>query len=293
MTVGAALDVADFLRPGFLADLSRLPTFRAANPLRYSAAGKVITAPLPLTHPSFEWSAGTLYQTLGYSWAAPQLALYPDQSAIALSGYSPFEVNDGALDFIADHTPARVLPFLPAGFAREYISGAINSYPACQTYGYFEMLARMPRGPGLWPAFWLLPLDLSWPPEIDIAEVLGADPTTLYTTVHAVVGGSNFQWGLPTSGPDLSAEFHGYGVDWGPDSIDFYLDRLLVHSVPTPPSCHKPAYIVVNLAVGGPTSWGGAPTATTKFPARMSVEYVKVWQRHAYAAQAAISAAGF
>src|SRR3712207_8253598 len=49
-----------------------------------------------------------------------------------------------------------------------------------QEYGRFELRGRLPAGQGLWPAFWLLPVDTSWPPEIDVMEGLGSEPTTVY-----------------------------------------------------------------------------------------------------------------
>ena len=42
----------------------------------------------------------------------------------------------------------------------------------CETnfsFGVFEIEAKLPKGRGLWPAFWLYPKDV-WPPEIDVFE---------------------------------------------------------------------------------------------------------------------------
>jgi beta-glucanase (GH16 family) len=36
-------------------------------------------------------------------------------------------------------------------------------------------------------------------------------------------------------------------------------------------------YPIFDLAVGG--SWGGPPNASTQFPATMSVDYIRVWQK--------------
>lgn len=43
-----------------------------------------------------------------------------------------------------------------------------------QTYGWFEVAARIPRGRGRWPAFWLTFAGRGWPPEIDVFEAYGA-----------------------------------------------------------------------------------------------------------------------
>lgn len=56
-----------------------------------------------------------------------------------------------------------------------YATGQITtSHTWSQTYGYFEIEARIPRGQGRWPAFWLTSAGPGWPPEIDILEAYGA-----------------------------------------------------------------------------------------------------------------------
>ena len=159
----------------------------------------------------------------------------------------------------------------------DYSSGQINSYSSfSQLYGYFEMSAKLPAGQGLWPAFWLLPADTSWPPEIDIMEVLGHDPTTLYTTVHYNGrGGRHMSTGTSTTVADMSADFHTYGVDWQADYITWYFDGQQVFKTATPAGLNEPMYILANLAVGG--NWPGSPNATTPFPAEYQIDYIRVY----------------
>lgn len=217
-----------------------------------------------------------------FSWFSNELATYPNADAIAAAHVSPFSLADNALRITAAPAPQSVRDLLPEGYAQDYVSGALTTYPYAQTYGYFEIEARVPHGRGLWPAFWLLPMDLSWPPEIDVMEVLGQDPGTFHATVHSHAQGHHTMIGVPVSGPDLSAGFHRYGVDWGPERLRFYFDRKLVFSAPTPADMHKPFYMLVNLAVGGPRSWPGAPDATTVFPAHYDIREMLAWQRRAY-----------
>ena len=134
----------------------------------------------------------------------------------------------------ADRTPSSVRPFIPDKWPKDYISGAIISYPYSQTYGYFELLGRIPAGRGLWPAFWLLPANLSWPPENDVMEVLGDNPDVLYTTMRSTTFTKGMAIGHATHTSDLSFADHRFGVDWGPERVRYYLDRRLVFSQPTP-----------------------------------------------------------
>jgi beta-glucanase (GH16 family) len=145
-------------------------------------------------------------------------------------------------------------------------------------YGYMEMSAKFPPGAGLWPAFWLLPIDGSWPPEIDAMEWQGGTPTIDYATIHwgKQVNGHHPQSGTAyDSKLDLSAGFHTYGLDWQADSVTWYFDGRAVKKftrVSVIP--HTPMYILIDLAVGG---WISFPDADTHFPAVMQVDYVRVW----------------
>jgi Glycosyl hydrolases family 16 len=287
--LGDRLDTNDFITQNFMARFTALPDF----------AGGVVRPrpPLPLTDPTFEWCAGYIHATRSpgvadyvpsnrpipaFSWLSSELAVYPNRDAIERAEYSPFSIVDDALVITADHTPAAMRPLIPTTFAHDYVSGAINSYPFSQTYGYFELRGRLPAGRGLWPAFWLMPVDMSWPPEIDVMEVLGQEPTRIFTTVHSKMLAKGTMIGFGTKTLDLSTADHLFGVDWGPERIRFYLDRRLVFSQPTPQDCHKPFYIIANLAVGGPTSWPKAPDGSTPFPAHFRIASIQAWQRKSY-----------
>jgi|GEM_PF-2244536 len=142
-------------------------------------------------------------------------------------------------------------------------------------YGYMEARLKVPRGNGLWPAFWMTGVD-SWPPEIDAMEILGNDPSTIHMTAHWLDGtnasGDGSQW----TGPDFSADEHTIGVDWEPNAITWYIDGIVrkqVTNVPKIPSTRQA--VIINLALGG---WPGPPDASTVFPNEFDVRYVHVWQ---------------
>lgn len=199
--------------------------------------------------------------------------------------HSPFKIYNGMLVMRALPMPAHVRPLVhPKLGIADYISHAMISYPYCQTYGVFAMTAQLPKDKGLWPAFWMLPADLGWPPEIDIMEVLGKDTATLYSTVHAreMKGGKTGLTHKP--GFDLSAGYHEYAVDWGPESLRFYLDRKLINSVPTPASLKgRPCYLIANLAVGNTNTWPGPVAPKDYWLSEMRVKNIRAWQRPEYA----------
>ena len=156
-----------------------------------------------------------------------------------------------------------------------------------QMYGYFEASMQIPKGQGLWPAFWLLPYPDTWPPEIDSMENLGNDTTTVYMSNHWTqnypgINNTGEEGGSVTSpytGPDFSADFHVFGVLWTPTSIAWYIDGVLRYQVtsyvPIAGYGFTGMYPILNLAVGG--SWPGAPNAATVFPAYLQVDYVRVY----------------
>ena len=105
----------------------------------------------------------------------------------------PYRIRNGELVITAARTPPALRKRL---WGHAYTSGVVTTSKSFnQRYGYFEMRARLPEGKGLWPAFWLLPADGSWPPEIDVVEMLGHQPDTHYATVHYSEKGARKQSG--------------------------------------------------------------------------------------------------
>jgi beta-glucanase (GH16 family) len=89
-------------------------------------------------------------------------------------GANPFSIHDGILDITAAPTSPALADALE-GY--QYTSGLITTRESFQqTYGYFEMRAELPQGQGLWPAFWLMPANGGWPPELDVVEKRVRDP---------------------------------------------------------------------------------------------------------------------
>ena len=202
-----------------------------------------------------------------------ELQWYINENYAPTAGMNPWAVNSGVLSITAEEAAANLQPLID-GY--DYTSGMLNSWHSfTQTYGYFEISAKLPAGQGLWPAFWLLQEDGDWPPEIDIFEVLGDDPGRLYTTVHTDEWGEHTFDSYATDVADMSASFHRYGVNWQADFITFYFDGVQVFKVSTPSDLHEPMYLIVNLAVGG--YWPGDPDETTVFPATLEVDYIRVY----------------
>ncbi len=159
-------------------------------------------------------------------------------------------------------------------------------------YGRAEARMKLPRGQGLWPAFWMLGSNIGtvhWPDcgEIDIMESLGREPTIVHGTVHGpgYSGGHaiSAQYQLPGT-PALADDFHLYGTSWTPGRVEFSIDGH-VYATVTPQSLpggtkwvyDHPFFVLLNLAVGG--AWPGNPDASTKFPQDLIVDYVRVYQR--------------
>lgn len=147
-------------------------------------------------------------------------------------------------------------------------------------YGYAEARMKLPRGAGMWPAFWLVPADRTWPPEIDIMEYQGVQPSIDYATVHWGSAKHQQQDGSAVdTGVDLSAAFHTYAVLWQPDRIVWYFDgRAIKRFARAAGIPHKPMYVILNLAIGG---WvdGQLTPQPDEFPATFAIDYVRVWDR--------------
>ncbi|MEU0302380.1 family 16 glycosylhydrolase [Streptomyces sp. NPDC006175] len=171
----------------------------------------------------------------------------------------------------------------------QYTSARLNTAQTfTQAYGRYEARIKIPRGQGIWPAFWMLGDDLGsvgWPNsgEIDIMENVGKEPGTVHGTIHGPGYSGGAGIGAAYSLPDGRAfadDFHTFAVDWSPNALVWSVDGQ-TYQTRTPADVNgnkwvfdHPFFIVLNLAVGG--NWPGSPDGSTSLPQTMTVDYVRV-----------------
>lgn len=196
--------------------------------------------------------------------------------------------GDGHLVITAATEPANTALSCWYGPCRYTSARLITKGKFAQAYGRFEARIRIPRGQGIWPAFWLLGDDIDrvgWPQsgEIDVMEVIGKEPSTLYGTIHGPKGADVGGMQPMASGGAWADDYHLYAMEWEPGEIRLYADSQMYRRIASSdvPSggwvFDHPFFVLLNVAVGG--NWPGDPDATTVFPQQMLVDYVRVYRR--------------
>ncbi len=191
-------------------------------------------------------------------------------------GLQPFSIASGVLTISATPITERVAPFLGK---QRFASGCITTeLTHWQQYGYFEIRARMPKGRGFWPAFWLLPKSAAWPPEIDVFEGTGAKPTNVHLgVIEKQRGRPGSRWVKDVV--DTTDGFHVYAAEWTADDVIFSIDgkeqfRAGSHRI------HEPMYMLVNLAVGSKDpGFIPDPDESTPWPGQFQIDYVRAYSR--------------
>ena len=157
-------------------------------------------------------------------------------------------------------------------------------------FGRIDIRAKLPVAKGMWPALWMLGTNISsigWPAcgEMDIMELVGSAPSLVKATMHwkngdGSHGSKDADYILPSG--NFSQQFHVYSMVWAQDSIKCYCDDHLFNTVtsadtgPANYPFNAAQFFIFNVATGG--DWPGSPDATTPFPQRMYVDYVRVFQ---------------
>lgn len=156
------------------------------------------------------------------------------------------------------------------------------------TYGRVEARLQIPRGQGIWPAFWMLGANfpqVPWPDsgEIDIMENVGGDPLMVHGTIHGpgYSGASGMGYHYAGDVP-FADDFHTYAIEWGPGVIRWYVDGNLFNTLSRNDLRNREwafdhdFFMIMNVAVGG--TWPGHPNDSTEFPQQMLVDYIRVYQ---------------
>jgi beta-glucanase (GH16 family) len=181
------------------------------------------------------------------------------------------------------------------GIARNYTSARLKTQNLfTQAYGRFEARIKIPKGQGIWPAFWMLGNDISkngWPKcgEIDIMENIGREPGIVHGSLHGPSSVAHTSDSTSTvslsPGKSYSDDFHIYAVEWEPGTVRFYVDsdNYATFTQAQWPGGGQwvfdhPFFMIMNVAVGG--VWPGSPDASTQFPQQMLVDYVRVYYKN-------------
>lgn len=266
--------------------------------VRAGAQPTVVAAPKPVTYPQAPRTEGRqlVFETRflepvrdknregewrsGFAWGRVQegngeVAPYTDAR---LHGTDPHPIVDGRRALQAERRKLKL-----AGKDYDFSTAMLSSrgMRAGWRYGYFELRVRVPRAQGTTAAFWMLPDDdYAWPPETDIFEIFqkrefGASPPLTSTIHFEEPDGRKRQEGihLPFDRP---FDWHVIGFDWSPQWMVTFIDGK--EAVRRPNIFHQPMTVLLTLAVGGLTERPGADVA---FPARMELDYLKVWQSDA------------
>lgn len=179
------------------------------------------------------------------------------------------QVSGGVLRLIAQRVPTQ--GETANGSPKEYgcRSGMVTTYPGFRfTYGYVQVVARIPSGTGLWPALWLAAASLKWPPEIDILEHWGPPHERTGTYFHPL-GAPEVERHPATA--NLSVGWHTFSVNWTPTSVTWFIDGHAVFSVDQHIP-HQPMYFIANVADYSLPRNGGGCSGT------MLIQSVKVWR---------------
>lgn len=178
----------------------------------------------------------------------------------------------------------------------QYTSARLNTAnKQSWTYGKIVARIKLPHGMGIWPAFWMLGAnidenggDTPWPQcgEIDILELYGAKDDSVVeanlhyadsTNSHAQMGAVSFKLDTGT----FSDEYHLFELEWKPEQIIWKVDgqpyAALDISSAEFNEFHRPHFLLLNIAVGG--TFAGRPDATTPFPQKMYVDWIRVFQQ--------------
>lgn len=227
-----------------------------------------------------KWHPQTLFPN-GASWFNGELQHYTDRPDNAY-------VENGILKIVAKREN-----YTNQGIRKDFTSARLNSKFAFR-YGKVEVRAKLPTGPGTWPAIWMLGKNITergafwetqgfgttpWPAcgEIDIMEHWGTNQNYVSSAIHTPSSfGGTVNVGGQTN-PTASTDFHVYSVEWTAEKMVFKVDGT-IHLVYNPPvkdantwPFDLEQFILLNVAILPSIE----PTFTSS---AMEIDYVRVYQ---------------
>jgi beta-glucanase (GH16 family) len=207
------------------------------------------------------------------------------------------EVKDGVLTLIATMTGKTA----GAPFQSAMIRSKREFRPDATTSLYITARVKLPNVRGTWPAFWINsgPNEegkLAWPPEIDIFEAALNEKEDRENMLHVGTVISSAPRKLLDSHPAFNRQWRNYvareslrerwietAIEWSENQVCYVIEgvRAMCEEYEWRHRSGRlapPGHLLLNLAIGG--QWAGRHgIATEKFPARFSVDYVRVYEK--------------
>lgn len=245
------------------------------TPSPAAPADAAYEAVLPQGPPTFTASFGgsqlntSLWATC-YPQSNPAVGCTNFGNPIETEWYLPSQdqVSGGMLRLIAEREPTAGLA--ADGSPKTYgcRSGMVTTYPGFSfQYGFLQVEARIPHAPGLWPALWLAPEDLQWPPEMDLIESWGVD-TESAAFFHPYPTSLGY-----TKGPipvDLTTGWQTYSIYWTSSEMEFFVGTTKILTI----TSHIPQqamYFIANVAQNKPPAPGNCT-------GELDLRSVKYWK---------------
>ena len=175
----------------------------------------------------------------------------------------------------------------------DYVCGFLETYGKwVQRYGYFEARVKLPRAPGLWPTFWLMPdrgaaAGPQWKRqdtanggmEFDVMEHLTRWGPYRYNIAWHWDGYGKSHASIGSTANYVQADKDGFvtvGMLWTPGSAIYYCNGKELARWESPRICSLPSSILIEITTGG---WDNNAVDDSQLPADYLIDYVRVWQR--------------
>lgn len=235
--------------------------------------------------PCFDWNVGSCTSSFNAgleTYRPEQVRVSNGTAHLVAEPLLPPEPNDACFKNLCTYKSGLISTARPNANDGKYL------FPF--TYGYVEARLMFPPVPGFFTAFWMLPINekFEYRSEIDIVEVLGGDPNTLFMTYHYNdrkqqyrINQAAFDNGA-CSGRDYSPDWVRFGVDWQPDHIAWYVNGVKCGEFTDSTQIEDgPMQLILNLMVDN--QWerdAGSVVVDPRVVEQLKVDYIRIYQQH-------------
>ena len=203
-------------------------------------------------------------------------------------------VKDGSLHIRTEYYPDG---YKGNGKPGWYSCGLFTKGLFEQKYGYFEVRCILPKGSGMWSAFWLTCDGMK---HVDGGGTDGAEIDVMEAPYYGKRLNQKIASNIHYDGyeedhkskracepyllfNDPYEEFNTYGLEWNENEYIFYVNGIKTGRSTFGGASQVPEYLLLSVEVGGDDavpgdSWAGDAIAKDSHPTDFVVDYVRVYQ---------------